>query len=368
MGIKFDILAREGQARAGILHTDHGDVQTPTITTNFTPALLRSGLSAGDIKSLGVEMILVNTLHTMMENNMQVFDIREKLNWSGPILADSGGFQMVSLAQHLRVKKDHIEFTWDDKKYQLSPKDILEWQKKLGIDIMMPLDRVWHLRQKNPLAYFLSVLTTEKWFKQSHNVADADVFYIIQGGLNKLARKISINYANNWLKMGIPGVSIGGLAFGESRSKMYSMIKFCTQRLPENNPRHLLGVGHPVDLLESIERGIDTFDCVAHTREARHGRVLTDTGYLHIKNSCYIDDNTVLEKDCDCPVCQLGITRSQLRVGLKSPDIEQKRFTQIQLMMHNIRFLMRLMEQSQVAIRQGKFGIFKQNFVVNFSK
>ncbi|MFH1088451.1 MAG: tRNA guanosine(34) transglycosylase Tgt [Patescibacteria group bacterium] len=366
MGIKFDILAKDGQARAGVLHTDHGNVQTPTITTNFTPALLRSGLNPADIKNLGVEMILVNTLHTMMEDNVQTFNVRGKLNWSGPIFADSGGFQMVSLAQHLRVKKDHIEFTWDNKKYQLSPRDILAWQKNLDIDIMMPLDRVWHLRQKNPLAYFLSVLTTEKWFQQSRGIADDHVFYIVQGGLNKFAREISINYANKWLKTGTSGVAIGGLAFGESRSKMYGMIKFCTQRLPEDKPRHLLGVGHPIDLLESIERGVDTFDCVAHTREARHGRVLTSTGYLHLKNSRYIDDDSVLESNCDCPVCQLGITRSQLRVGLKSADLAQKRSNQIKLMLHNIRFLMRLMEQSRVAIRVGEFQRFKQEFLSQF--
>lgn len=365
MGIEFKIIAKDGQARAGVIETDHGEVHTPTITVNFTPALLRSGLVPNQSQELGVEMILVNTLHTMMESKMQVPDIHQKLGWNGPILADSGGFQMVSLAKKMRVEKDGIKFTWDDKEYKITPPEVVEWQQQMGIDIIMPLDRVWHLRQKNPLAYFLSVFTTEKWFKASSGISD-NTWYIVQGGLNKFARTLSLKYANKHLSDGVAGIAIGGLAFGEQRSKMYNMIDFCNRKLPENKPRHLLGVGEPIDLLESIERGIDTFDCVSHTREARHGRLLTNHGYLRLKRLEYADDNSVIEIGCDCPTCKAGISRAHLRAGIKSLDEAIHQQTLINLMLHNIRFTLRLMEQSRLAIQQEKFLEFKQKFLAEF--
>ncbi|MFA5967554.1 MAG: tRNA guanosine(34) transglycosylase Tgt [Patescibacteria group bacterium] len=365
MAIKFDILAKDGQARAGVLQTDHGEVHTPTITVNFTPALLRSGLSANRLQELGVEMVLTNTLHTMMEGQLQAPDIHEQLSWNGPVFADSGGFQMVSLAKNMRVEKDGIKFSWDDAEHKITPAQIVEWQKQMGVDIIMPLDRVWHLRQKNPFAYLESVLTTEKWFRESQNISN-NVFYILQGGLNKWARALSLKYANKHLKDGIAGIAIGGLAFGEQRSKMYNMIDFCNSQLPEDKPRHLLGVGEPVDLLESIERGIDTFDCVAHTREARHGRLLTSQGYLRLRRAEYASDNSVIEVGCDCPTCRTGISRRELRAGMKSSDPITRQQTLIKLMLHNIRFLMRLMEQSRTAISQNRFNKFKKEFIVNF--
>ena len=360
-------MAKDGRARAGVLHTDHGEVHTPTITVNFTPALLRSGLSASQLQELGVEMVLVNTLHTMMENCMQAPDIHQQLGWAGPVFADSGGFQMVSLAKKMRVERDGIQFAWDDAEYKITPTQIVEWQKKMGVDIIMPLDRVWHLRQKNPLVYFQSVLTTEKWFQESQNISE-NVFYILQGGLNKLARTLSLKYANQHLDSGIAGIAIGGLAFGEPRPKMYRMIDFCISKLPENKPRHLLGVGEPADLLESIERGIDTFDCVSYTREARHGRLLTAQGYLRLNRAEYINDNSTIEKNCDCPTCKAGISRAELRAGMKSVDPIARQQTLIKLMLHNIRFLLRLMEHSREAIRQGRFSAFKQEFLLNFQQ
>ncbi|HCR42329.1 TPA: hypothetical protein DIV45_03165 [Patescibacteria group bacterium] len=365
MGIKFDILAKDGQARAGVLQTDHGEVHTPTMTVNFTLALLRSGLSPNQLQALGVEMILVNTLHTMMESRQQAPDIHQQLGWSGPIFADSGGFQMVSLAKKMRVEKDGIKFTWDEQEYKITSAEVVGWQKKMGVDIIMPLDRVWHLRVKNPLAYFLSVLTTEKWFNESTGISP-NIFYILQGGLSKWARILSLKFANQHLAAGIAGVAIGGLAFGEARPKMYRMIEFCTQRLPENKPRHLLGVGQPVDLLESIERGIDTFDCVSYTREARHGRLLTKHGYLRLKRSEYTNDTSMIEEGCDCPTCKAGISRAELRAGMKSldPDIRQR--TLINLMLHNIRFTLHLMEYAREAIQAGKFQEFKQEFLISF--
>ena len=365
MGIKFNILAKDGQARAGVLQTDHGEVHTPTITVNFTPALLRSGLSANLLKDLGVELILVNTLHTMMEHNMQAPDIHQELGWQGPIFADSGGFQMVSLAKKMRVEKDGIKFSWDDAEYKITPAQVVAWQQQMGVDIIMPLDRVWHLRVKNPLAYIQSVLTTEKWFRTSQGISE-NTYYILQGGLNKLARALSLKYANQHANDGVAGIAIGGLAFGEPRPYMYRMIDFCNQKLPENKPRHLLGVGEPVDLLESIARGIDTFDCVSHTREARHGRLLTTHGYLRLRRSEYTNDASVIENGCDCPTCRTRISRAELRAGMKSLDPAIRQQTLTNLMLHNIRFLMRLMEESRGAIQEGRFQEFKQEFLSNF--
>ena len=367
MSLKFDILKTDGRAREGVLQTDHGIVHTPTITVNFTPALVRSGLLASQLKELGVEMVLVNTLHTMMENKMQAPDIHQQLGWEGSVFADSGGFQMVSLAKNMRVEKDGIQFSWDNREYKITPAQIVEWQKQMGVDIMMPLDRVWHLRIKNPWLYIQSVLTTERWFRQSQGISN-NVFYILQGGLNRFARTLSLKFANRWLNRGIPGIAIGGLAFGEPRPKMYGMIDFCIPKLPENKPRHLLGVGEPVDLLECIARGIDTFDCVSYTREARHGRLLTNRGYLRLRRLEYANDDSVIEVGCDCPTCQSGINRAELRAGMKSTEPIVRQQTLIKLMLHNIRFLMRLMEQTRRVIQEQQFQEFKGRFLANFQR
>lgn len=360
MSIQFEITARDGKARTGILHTSRGDIHTPTVTTNFTPALIRSGLKPTDIKPLGVEVVLVNTFHLYREN---VKDVHEYLNWDGPVVADSGGFQMVSLAKHSVVHSRGVDFHWDGEVFEMTPEKVVQWQKDANVDIILPLDRTTHTLNKNPLNFWQSVFGTERWFRKSHNICSEKTYYIVQGGLNYLARRLSLAYANKWLRKS-PGVAIGGLAWGEARPDMYRMVEFCTDRLPDSKPRHLLGVGTPIDLLECIARGIDTFDCVASTREARHKRLWTFAGVFELKWEKHKHDDSVIEAGCDCPTCSKGVTKSELIKGFQNPSTRQ--MAQQKCMLHNIRFLMRLMEQSREGIQQSRFLEFKKEFLSQY--
>jgi queuine tRNA-ribosyltransferase len=361
MSIQFEIIAKDGKARTGIIHTSRGDIHTPTVTTNFTPALIRSGLRPADIKPLGAELVLVNTFHLYREN---IKDVHQYLNWNGPIVADSGGFQMVSLAKHSVVHSRGVDFHWDGEVFEMTPEKVVQWQKDAGVDIIFPLDRTVHTLNKNPFNFWQSVLGTESWFRRSRNICPEKTYYILQGGLNYLARRLSLAYVNKWLSKS-PGVAIGGLAWGEARPDMYKMVEFCTDRLPINKPRHLLGVGTTIDLLECIERGIDTFDCVASTREARHKRLWTFAGVFELKWEKHKNDLSVIETGCDCSACLEGITKAELIKGFQNPSTKQ--LMQQKCMMHNIRFLMRLMEQSREAIKQGNFSKFKANFLSHYN-
>lgn len=370
MSLKFDIQVTDGKARTGILHTPRGDIHTPTITVNFTPALLNSQLKPSAVKPLGVELVLVNAFHTRRDG---IKDIHQELGWAGPVICDSGGFQMISLAEYSRVHWNGVRFNWDDKWHNLTPENVVQWQKDMGVDIIMPLDRVVPVTGKNPLIFWNSVLTTQRWFRQSHSIAPEQTFYIVQGGLNHLARLASLRNANHWLGDGAPGVAIGGLAGGEERPDMYRMVQFCTDRLPADKPRHLLGVGTPKDLLECIERGIDMFDCVAHTREGRHNRLWTGAGTMELKYHQHRDDQSVIEIGCDCPACSMGITRAQLILDISNysredpPERHERRMQAwAYCMLHNIRFVTRLMEQSRAAISARKFPEFKREFLEKF--
>jgi len=370
MALKFDILATDGQARAGVLRTSHGNILTPTITTNFTPALLRSGLSPGETNLVGTQLILVNVFHSYIAG---VQSIHQELGWNGPVVSDSGGFQMVSLADRAKVHWRGVRFFWNDKWYNFIPEEIIQLQKDMGVDIIMPLDRVTPVLARNPLLFWNSVLTTMRWFNRSYKLAPHHTFYIVQGGLNYLARRLSLWDANRRLSNGTPGVAIGGLAGGEDRQAMYQMVRFCTDRLPASKPRHLFGVGTPVDLLECIERGVDIFDCVAHTREARHSRVWTANGVFELKYMRHADDHTTIETSCDCPACSQGITRADLIRDISHysrSDSDERKERRMQAwhhcMLHNIRFVAKLMEQSRRAIQAGEFQKFKQEFLEHF--
>lgn len=355
MSIDFEIRAKDGRARAGVITTKRGEIKTPTVTVNFTPALLRSGLEPAQVKELGVDLVLVNTLHTYLSN---VGDIHEFLGWAGPVMADSGGFQMISLADKLNVKNHGIEFIIDEKKLFFTPEKILDIQRNMSVDLMMPLDYVVSVRKKNIWLFVKSVIRTERWFKQTHTTDFDNLYYIVQGGTSSLARYLSLKNANAWLSRGISAVALGGISLGETKDEIYQTVKFCCDRLPEDKPRHLLGVGEPDDLIRCIGLGVDTFDCVVATREARHGRVWTGKGPIRLLKSDYAEDRRVIDEDCDCPTCRAGKTRAELRAGLKLGNSD----TKIDLMLHNIRFMMRLMEQARQAIEDGVYSQFQNRF------
>lgn len=361
MNINFDIKAKDKKARTGIIETERGDIKTPTVTVNFTPALLRSGLKPKMLKSLGVDLVLVNTLHSVLAN---VTNVHEFLDWDGPVLADSGGFQMISLSDKLNISNDGVEFTFDNKKLFFTPEKVLEIQRNMGVDLMMPLDYVVSVRKKNLRSFVKSVLVTNRWFDRAYKTGHENLYYIVQGGTSSLARSLSLRNANIWLKRGVPAVALGGISLGETKDEIYKTVQFCCDRLLESKPRHLLGVGKPEDLVRCVGCGIDTFDCVVATREARHGRVWTNSGPIRLFKSEYKDDKRVIDEGCNCPTCMAGKTRAELRRGLKANSAE----TKIDLMLHNIRFTMRLMENMREAIKNGELWEFSDKFLKDFVK
>jgi len=348
MSIKFKITAKDGKARAGVLATEHGEVETPCVTLNYTTALEKWGFKPEDI-TLAKDVILLRNTFWMREAGKA--DVRDGVEWRGPVMSDSGGFQMVSLGKYLRQTFSGIGFDLNDKRTFITPRQVVEWANTAGVDLIMPLDNTVYTMNKNPFRFIWSAIMTAVWHQKSRGIVDDKLYYIVQGGLNKLARSISLWDANRQLKKGIPAVAIGGLAWNEPRDKMLETVRFCVERLPEDKPRHMLGICKPIDILMCIQEGMDTFDGIAATREGRHGRVWTRGGkYFDIKNSQYAEDRRVLEEGCECLVCQSGKTRAELQVGFKAGDREVIQA----LMMHNWHHNYALVQGAREAIRQGE--------------
>ncbi|AKM84549.1 TPA: hypothetical protein DHW58_01295 [Patescibacteria group bacterium] len=366
--MEFRILATDGRARAGELITDHGVVPTPTITLNYTRALEKWGFKPEDITTARDVILLRNTFW-MREAGAT--DVREGVDWPGPVMADSGGFQMVSLGRHVRQTLRGIGLAVKGKQSFITPREVVEWGRGANVDLIMPLDNTVYTMDKNPLKFVWSAIMTAVWFKRSRGIADDKLYYIVQGGLNKLARQISLWDARRQLRgkiltanggtpqNAVAAVAIGGLAWDEPRSAMYKMVEFCVSRLPDDKPRHLLGVCKPIDILECIERGIDSFDGIAATREGRHGRVWLWGGqYFDINNARYATDKTGLDSQCNCPVCRSGVSRADIRARFKAGDREVMR----QLMAHNWHQNYRLISTARQAILEGRFQELKTSW------
>ncbi|MFA5009963.1 MAG: tRNA-guanine transglycosylase [Patescibacteria group bacterium] len=350
MGLSFDITAKDGQARAGVLRTEHGEIETPCVTLNFTTALEKWGFKPEEITSTKDVILLRNTFW-MREAGKS--DVRDGIEWQGPVMSDSGGFQMVSLGKHLRQSFAGIGFDLNGKKTFITPREVVKWANKAGVDLIMPLDNTVYTMAKNPFQFIWSAIMTMVWHKQSRGIVDDKLYYIVQGGLNKLARTISLWDATRQLRNGIPAVAIGGLAWDEPRRAMVKMVKFCIRRLPENKPRHMLGICKPIDVLMTIREGMDTFDGIAATREGRHGRVWMRGGkHYDIKNAQFENDERVLDESCQCPTCRSGISRAELRRKFKAKDREAIRG----LMVHNWHHNYELVRGAREAIIQGRLG------------
>lgn len=329
--LKFDIEATDGRARAGTISTDHGSIETPAITLNYTTALVKGGFQPWDIIRHEEKVIMLRNTFWMMVGG--VADGRDGTSgWTGPLMADSGGFQMTSLIGNLRTDPTGITLLVDGVPKKITPEMVVTLADKLGVDMIMPLDYVIPVANDNIFDRLKSVVMTIVWHGRSRGIKDENLYYIVQGGLARWARRINLWDAVRQLEKGIPAVAIGGLAEREPRLAMYSMIDFCTQRLPENKPRHMLGVCKPVDILQCIKRGMDTFDGIAATREGRHGRFWIKGGKrLDIYKAIFAEDLNPLEPGCPCPVCTSGATRSDIRERYKAGDMEARR----QMMSHN---------------------------------
>lgn len=346
-------------ARYGILHTPHGNVEVPMFMPVGTLATVKT-LSPEELKEIGSGVILANTYHLSIRPGADIVQkaggLHKFMNYDGPILTDSGGFQVFSLAEKRKIDEEGVHFKshLNGDKLFFSPEVAINIQEKLGADIVMSFDECipWGASYNYVKE---SVDRTLRWAKRglkAHKRSDQALFGIVQGSDFPDLRKFC---AEELVKMDFPGYSIGGTSIGEPKDKCFDMIDYSVKYLPEDKPRYLMGVGSIDYLLGGIARGVDMFDCVLPTRLARHGALITSQGRINIKNEKYKEDFAPLDHNCDCYCCK-NYTKAYLRHLYVSDEAFGKRLLSI----HNLRFLINLMEGARQAIKEDRFGDFMQ--------
>jgi queuine tRNA-ribosyltransferase len=373
----FKLTGKSGNARLGTLKTAHGKIDTPFFMPIATVGAIK-GLTTDEIKDSGAQILLSNTYHLHLRPGEDIVKkaggLHKFMNWDGPILTDSGGYQVFSLSKIRKLKDDGVEFQshLDGKKIFLTPEKAIDIQMKLGSDIMMVLDECPAADKDRKYVEKSLKLTTEwamrcqTFFNKKRRdtprrvstANDCLLFGIVQGGMFPDLREQS---ANELVKIGFDGYAIGGLSVGEPNKVMYEIIEKTVPHLPDDKPRYLMGVGTPEDILEAVERGIDMFDCVLPTRNARHGYLFTSKGVVRIRNEQYKEDFTTLDTDCDCYTCK-NFTKAYLRHLFISNEILSLRLNTL----HNVAFYLRLMSDIRGAIKEDKFKQFKKDFLSKY--
>lgn len=362
--IKEDTATR---ARAGVLHTPRGDVPTPVFMPVGTQATVKA-LTPHEVRELGGRLVLSNTYHLYLRPGADLIaaagGLHRFMGWEGPILTDSGGFQVFSLAPLVRVEDDGVWFRshLDGSQHFFSPEKAVAVQEALGADIIMAFDQCPPYPCSYEEARQASDRTT-RWAyrcREAHRKKDQALFGIVQGSVYRDLREKS---ARELLAMDFPGYAIGGLSVGEPKELMYRVLDYTAPLLPREKPRYLMGVGSPDCLLEAVARGIDMFDCVLPTRMARHGAVFTSQGTLVVRNAAFARDFRPLEEGCDCYACR-HFTRAYIRHLIKANEILGLRLTTL----HNLRFIFRLMEEIRRTILEGRFCEFKEAFLSSWGR
>ena len=365
---KFTLEKKSSQckARTGTIETNHGVIKTPVFMPVGTRATVKA-MNNDELKSIGSQIILSNTYHLYLKPGQEIIrkadGLHKFMNWDRPILTDSGGFQVFSLSKTRKITEEGVQFRShiDGSKHFISPEKSMEIQNDLGSDIMMAFDECVHY----PASYEYtedSMKRTLRWLKRCKdyhkNTDKQNLFGIIQGGMYKDLREYS---AKNTIDFDLPGYAIGGLSVGEPRDLMIDLLDFTTDFMPENKPRYLMGVGTPDYLFEAVEHGVDMCDCVLPTRIARNGTALTSKGKLVVKNAKYKDDFSALDDNCDCYACK-NHTRAYIRHLLNVDEILGARLLSI----HNLRFLIKLMENIRKSIEEDRYLEFKDEFYRNY--
>ncbi len=369
MKIKYELLKNDTKtkSRYGLLHTNYGTFETPIFMPVGTQATVKT-LSPEELKEVNSGVILSNTYHLWLRPGADIVaaagGLHKFMNYNGPILTDSGGFQVFSLAKN--KKKDiveegvHFKSHLDGSSLFLTPEISIEVQNKLDSDIAMSFDECIPY----PADYEYAKASTERtlrWARRGKNVFNNDMqslFGIVQGGEYEDLREYS---AKETVKIGFDGYSIGGTSVGEDKYTMYKMIDYAIKYLPEDKPRYLMGVGDPIDIIEGVIRGVDMFDCVLPTRIARHGNAFTKDGRINIKNAKYKEDFTPIEEDCDCYACK-NYTKAYIRHLI----VANETFGQRLLSIHNIRFLIKLTEDLRIAIKENNILEYKDKFIERY--
>ena len=373
----FKVLKKNGKARRGVFETVHGTVQTPAFMNVGTCAAIKGGVSAPELKDLRCQIELSNTYHLHVRPGDELIKkmggVRKFMNWDGPVLTDSGGFQVFSLAGLRKITEEGVTFQShvDGKRIFMGPEESMRIQSNLGSTVAMAFDEC--VGNPAPRDYVkASVERTSRWLercikehKRLNTLPDTVnpdqlLFGINQGGVWD---DIRIEHAKYLAETDVDGCAIGGLAVGESTEEMYHIIDCVEPFLPDDKPRYLMGVGTCSNIIEGVARGIDLFDCVMPTRNARHGHVYTSEGIINLNNNRYADDPLPIDPKCDCPVCR-SFSRAYIRHLVKAKEILGPRL----LVMHNLYFYNTLMERIRKAIDEDRFDDFRREFSPKISQ
>ena len=367
----FQLLCQDGRARRGTFTTPHGTVQTPVFMNVGTQAAIKGALSAEDLEQIHCQVELSNTYHLHVRPGDELVrdlgGLHKFMTWNGPILTDSGGVQIFSLAQLRKIKEEGVSFNShvDGRHIFMGPEESMRIQANLGSDIAMAFDEC--IKIPSPYAYVKeSCERTYRWLVRCKTALDdynsredavnpgQVLFGINQGAVFPDLRAA---HMDKIAELDLAGYAIGGLAVGESTQEMYDTIEIVEAHMPKDKPRYLMGVGTPGNIIESVARGVDFFDCVMPARNGRHGHLFTWSGIINIKNEKYVRDEQPIDPMCDCPVCR-RYTRAYIRHLFKAEEMLAMRLS----VMHNLYFYNTLMERIRAAIEAGEYDAFRREF------
>ena len=367
----YTLKKQEGHARRGEFETPHGTVQTPVFMNVGTAAAIKGALSAADLKTIGCQIELSNTYHLHLRPGDEIVKtmggLHKFMTWDRPILTDSGGFQVFSLASLRKISEEGVKFNShiDGRHIFMGPEESMRIQSNLGSDIAMAFDEC--IKIPSPRDYVQkSCDRTYRWLARckaalnEYNSMDDAVnpgqmlFGINQG---TTFADIRIEHMKKIAELDLPGYAIGGLAVGETHQEMYDTIEAVEEYMPKDKPRYLMGVGTPGNIIESVYRGVDFFDCVMPARNGRHGHLFTWSGIINIKNEKYLTDDKPIDLECDCPVCR-RYNRAYIRHLFKANEMLAMRFA----VMHNLYFYNKLMENIRKSLEDGNFGEFRGKY------
>lgn len=368
--VTYELLKTDSRtkARRGIVHTPHGDIQTPVFMPVGTQATVKA-MRPEQVKEMGADIILSNTYHLYLRPGHELIKeaggLHKFMNWDKAILTDSGGFQVFSLGKLRKITEEGVKFQShiDGSRHMLTPEKAIEIQNALGSDIMMAFDECAPYPADRKYVKD-SLERTTRWLKRckaAHkDIERQSLFGIMQGGMYKDLRKQS---AEEIVELDLPGYAIGGLSVGEPKDLMLEVLDDCVDYLPQEKARYLMGVGSPDYLFEGVERGVDMFDCVLPTRIARHGLAMTSHGRVNIKNAKFEKDFAPLDPECDCYTCK-NYSKAYLRHLFKADEM----LSAMLLSNHNLHFLLKMMENIRTAIEEDRFLEFKKEFYDQYGK
>ena len=368
----YKVLKTSGRAKRAVLETVHGTIQTPVFMNVATVAAIKGGVSTEDLEEIGTQVVLSNTYHLHLRPGDDVIykmgGLHKFMSCNKPILTDSGGFQVFSLAQNRKIKEEGVYFRShiDGHKLFMGPEESMRIQSHIGSTIAMAFDECPSARAEHEYVQ-MSVDRTTRWLERCKKEMDRlnslpgtvnphqMLFGINQGAIFD---DIRIEHAKTISQMDLDGYAVGGLAVGETHEQMYHVLDTVVPYLPQDKPTYLMGVGTPANILEAVERGIDFFDCVYPSRNGRHGHLYTKRGHINLLNARYELDNTPIEEGCNCPACR-RYSKSYIRHLLKSGEMLGMRLC----VLHNLYFYNHMMEDIRTAIDEDRFDTFKKDML-----